>query len=167
MVFAKIQGASPKKIKKVKNNLPELLELDWDEEPVINLLEPEEFHEHYQTLASTREKQEQCLAQINTRLCDHCLIPCNFQYCNKCNLIYNPLPSMIYTIPEKKELISSCALKSESIFNSDSNSDNEDDENTSSSSAQYGNENINDSDSNLNPKIYIVLSDLSKEQELK
>ncbi|KAG9295182.1 hypothetical protein G9A89_006163 [Geosiphon pyriformis] len=90
-----------------------------------------------------------------------------FNYCNECNLIYNPSPCMIYTIPKEKEPISSCTSKSESMFNPDFNSNNEDDENTGSSSAQYGNEKIYDSDSNLNPKIYIVLSDFFKEQELK
>ncbi|KAG9302674.1 hypothetical protein G9A89_007378 [Geosiphon pyriformis] len=73
---------------------------------------------------------------------------------------------MIYTIPEE-EPISSCASELESVFNPNSNSNNDDNKNTGSSSTQYGNEDINDSDSNSNPKIYIVLSDLSKEQELK
>ncbi|KAG9294718.1 hypothetical protein G9A89_008197 [Geosiphon pyriformis] len=74
---------------------------------------------------------------------------------------------MIYTIPEEEEPISNCTSESESIFNPDSNSDNDNDENNGSSSTQNGNENISDSDFNLNPKIYIVLPDLSKEQELK
>ncbi|KAG9292084.1 hypothetical protein G9A89_017984 [Geosiphon pyriformis] len=73
----------------------------------------------------------------------------------------------IYMILEREKPISSCTSESESIFNSNSNSDNEDDKNTSSSSMQYGNKNINDSDFNSNPEIYIVLSDLSKEQKLK
>ncbi|KAG9304160.1 hypothetical protein G9A89_019722 [Geosiphon pyriformis] len=167
MAFAKIQGALSKEIKEVKNNLPELLELNWDKELVINLLEPKEFHEHYQTLAPTKEKQKQYLAQINTRLCDHCLISCDFQYCNECDLIYNPPPRMIYTIPEEEEPISSCVSESKLIFNPDSNSNNKDNKNTNSSSMQYGNKNINNSDSDLNPKIYIALPDLSKEQELK
>ncbi|KAG9306650.1 hypothetical protein G9A89_004197 [Geosiphon pyriformis] len=167
MALTKIQGASPEEIKEVKNNPPEPLELDWDEELVINLLKPEEFHEHYQTLAPTREEQEQHLAQINTRLCNYCLIPCDFQYCNECDLIYNLSPCIIYTIPKEEKPINSCTSKSESIFNPNSNSDNEDDENTGSSSVQYGNKNINNSDSDLNPEIYIVLPNLSKEQELK
>ncbi|KAG9302464.1 hypothetical protein G9A89_006428 [Geosiphon pyriformis] len=37
-----------------------------DPEPVINLLDPEQFHEHYQKLAPMREKQKQCLEEINT-----------------------------------------------------------------------------------------------------
>ncbi|KAG9286792.1 hypothetical protein G9A89_012342 [Geosiphon pyriformis] len=131
------------------------------------LINSEQFHKHYQELAPTREEQKQHLKEINTQLCDHCLIPCDFQYCNKCDLIYNPPPCMIYTIPEEKEPISNCISESESIFNSDSNSDNDNDENNDFSSTQNGNENISDSDSNSNPKIYIVLSDLSKEQELK
>ncbi|KAG9286110.1 hypothetical protein G9A89_010124 [Geosiphon pyriformis] len=40
--------------------------------------DPKEFHKHYQHLAPTREEQEQCLEQLNTRLCQHCLILCDF-----------------------------------------------------------------------------------------
>ncbi|KAG9305869.1 hypothetical protein G9A89_016521 [Geosiphon pyriformis] len=128
---------------------------------------PEEFHEHYQQLALTREEQEEWLVQLNTRLCDHCLILCDFQYCNECDLIYNSPPYIIYTIPEEKEPISSCTLELKSVFDPNSNSDNDDNENTSSSSAQNNNENISNSDSDSNPKIYIALPNLSKEQELK
>ncbi|KAG9289450.1 hypothetical protein G9A89_008011 [Geosiphon pyriformis] len=167
MALAKIEGALPEEIREIKNNPPEPIELDWDSEPVINLLELEEFHEHYQRLASTREEQEQWLEQLNTRLCCHCLILSNFEYCNECNLIYNPPSCMIYTIPEEKEPISSCILESESVFDSDSNSDNDDDKNTGSSSIQIGNKNNSDLDSNSNPEIYITLSDLTKEQILK
>ncbi|KAG9287782.1 hypothetical protein G9A89_017377 [Geosiphon pyriformis] len=39
---------------------------------------PEEFYEHYQNLAPMRKEQEQHLEEINTQLCDHCLIPCDF-----------------------------------------------------------------------------------------
>ncbi|KAG9301762.1 hypothetical protein G9A89_003309 [Geosiphon pyriformis] len=67
MTLAKIQEASPEEIKEVKNNLPELLELNWDKEPVINLLEPEKFYEHYQTLAPTKEEQEQHLYSDNNK----------------------------------------------------------------------------------------------------
>ncbi|KAG9297764.1 hypothetical protein G9A89_011279 [Geosiphon pyriformis] len=74
---------------------------------------------------------------------------------------------MIYTIPEEKEPISSCTSESESVFNPDSNSDNNDDENTGSSFVQNNNKNINNWDSNSNPEIYIVLSDLTKKQILK
>ncbi|KAG9294910.1 hypothetical protein G9A89_003250 [Geosiphon pyriformis] len=50
MALAKIKGAIQP---------PEPLELDWDTEPIINLLDPEQFHKHYQELAPTREEQEQ------------------------------------------------------------------------------------------------------------
>ncbi|KAG9295566.1 hypothetical protein G9A89_003869 [Geosiphon pyriformis] len=133
---------------------------------VINLLDPKQFHKHYQELAPTREEQEQHLEQLNTQLCQHCLILCDFQYCNECDLIYNPLPCMIYMIP-KEEPINSCTLELESVFNLNSNSNNDDNKNTSSSSVQYGNKNINDSDFDSNPEIYIALFDLSKKQELK
>ncbi|KAG9294841.1 hypothetical protein G9A89_008533 [Geosiphon pyriformis] len=78
---------------------------------------------------------------------------------------------MIYMIPEEKEPISSCALKSESPFNPDSNSNNNDNENNGSSSIQNDNDNDNninsDSNSNSNYEQYIVLPDLTKKQELK
>ncbi|KAG9289392.1 hypothetical protein G9A89_007953 [Geosiphon pyriformis] len=170
MALAKIKGAMPKEIKVIKDNPPEPLELDWDAEPIINLLDPEQFHKHYQELAPTKEEQEQQLEQLNARLCQHCLIPCNFQYCDECDLIYNPPPCMIYTIPEEEEPISSCVSESESPINCDSNSDN-DNNNNGSSSTQNGNDNNNDfnSDTNadLNYEQYIALPDFSKEQELK
>ncbi|KAG9292071.1 hypothetical protein G9A89_017971 [Geosiphon pyriformis] len=106
-------------------------------------------------LAPTKKKQKQCLEEINTQLCNYCLIPCDFQYCNGCNLIYNSPLHMIYTILEEKKPISNCASESESIFNPDLNFDNNDDENNGSSFTQNGNENISNSDSDSNPKIYI------------
>ncbi|KAG9294413.1 hypothetical protein G9A89_001918 [Geosiphon pyriformis] len=170
MELAKIEGAMPEEIKMIKDNPPVLLELDRDAEPIINLLDLEQFHEYYQKLAPTREEQEQWLEQLNTRLCQHCLIPCDFQYCNECDLIYNPPPRMIYMILEEEKPISSCASESELPINRDSNSDN-DDNNNGSSSIQNGNDDENDSDSDskpdLNYKQYIALSDLSKKQELK
>ncbi|KAG9290276.1 hypothetical protein G9A89_022252 [Geosiphon pyriformis] len=170
MAFAKIEGAMPEEIKTIKGNPPESLKLDWDTEPIINLLDLEQFHEHYQELAPTREEQEQWLKQLNAQLCQHCLIPCDFQYCDECDLIYNLPPRMIYSIPEKEEPISSCTSESESPINCDSNSDN-DDNNNSLSSIQNDNDNDNDSNSdsnsNLNYKQYIALPDLSKKQELK
>ncbi|KAG9293371.1 hypothetical protein G9A89_007617 [Geosiphon pyriformis] len=166
MALTKIEEAIPKEIKMIKNNSSEPIELDWSPELVINLLDPEQFHEHYQKLAPIREEQEQRLEQLNTQLCQYCLILCDFQYCNKCDLIYNPPSCMIYTIPEE-ELISSCASELKSVFNPNSNFDNDNNENNSFSSMQYDNKNINNSDSNSNPEIYIVLLDLSKEQELK
>ncbi|KAG9285873.1 hypothetical protein G9A89_013298 [Geosiphon pyriformis] len=166
MALAKIERATPEEIKTIKNNPSEPIKLDCDPKPVINLLDPEQFHKYYQELAPTREEQEQCLEQLNTRLCQYCLIPCDFQYCNEYDFIYNPLPCMIYMIPEEKP-ISSCVSELESVFNPDSNSNNDNNENTSSSSMQYGNKNINNSDSDSNHKIYIALLDLSKKQELK
>ncbi|KAG9284102.1 hypothetical protein G9A89_022876 [Geosiphon pyriformis] len=170
MATAKIEGVSPEEIQTIKNNPPESIELDWDAEPVINFLEPEEFHEHYQNLAPTRKKQEQWLTQLNTKLCCHYLIPSDFEYCDNCDLIYNPPPCIIYLIPEEEKPISSCASESESLINCNPDS-NKDDRNNSSSSIQNGNDDENNSDldskPNLNYKQYIALPDLSKEQELK
>ncbi|KAG9297589.1 hypothetical protein G9A89_007664 [Geosiphon pyriformis] len=105
--------------------------MNYDVEPVINFLEPEEFHEHYQNLAPTRKEQEQWLVQLNTRLCHHCLISSDFEYCDDCDLIYNLPSCMIYTIFEEEKPISSCALESELLINHDPDFD-DDDKNTGS-----------------------------------
>ncbi|KAG9291011.1 hypothetical protein G9A89_012883 [Geosiphon pyriformis] len=155
MATAKIEGMLPEEIRTIKNNPPEPIKLNWDAEPVINFLKPEEFYKHYQNLAPTREKQEQWLAQLNTKLCCHCLILSNFKYCDDCDLIYNPPPCMIYSILEEEEPISSCASESELLINRNSDFDNDDENNDSNSKPD------------LNYKQYIALPDLSKEQELK
>ncbi|KAG9298086.1 hypothetical protein G9A89_004950 [Geosiphon pyriformis] len=168
MANAKVEGAMSSKILKIKNNLPKQVDIILIPNPdaFLNIkTNSENFHKHYQNLVPTREKQKEHLAQLNTQLCDHCLIPCDFQYCNECNLIYNLPPCMIYTIPEEIKPISNCTSESESIFNSDSNSNNDD--NNDSSLVQYGNEINSNSDSNPNYEQYIALPDLSKEQELK
>ncbi|KAG9306731.1 hypothetical protein G9A89_004440 [Geosiphon pyriformis] len=77
MANAKVESALPSKILEIKNNPPEptniVLVLNLD--AFLNLENsPEEFYEHYQNLAPTRKEQEQRLEEINTRLCDHCLI---------------------------------------------------------------------------------------------
>ncbi|KAG9306864.1 hypothetical protein G9A89_005765 [Geosiphon pyriformis] len=174
MTNAKIEKATPSKILEIKNNSPEPVDIVLIPNPKTFLdieTGPEKFHKYYQNLALIREEQEQCLEQLNTRLYQYCLILCNFQYCNECDLIYNPPIHMIYMIPEKKEPISSCALELESNFNLNSDSNNDDDENNSFSFVPYGNNNNNnldsDSNSNLNHEQYIALSDLTKEQELK
>ncbi|KAG9307618.1 hypothetical protein G9A89_023183 [Geosiphon pyriformis] len=154
MALAKIEGTSLEEIRTVKNNSPELIELDWDSEPVINLLDPEQFHEHYQELAPTKEGQKQWLEQLNTRLYHHCLILSDFKYCNKCDFIYNSLPRIIYMIPEEEEPINSCTLESELLFDPNSNSDNDDDKNT----------NLN---SDLKYEQYIAIPNLTKKQKLK
>ncbi|KAG9298070.1 hypothetical protein G9A89_018153 [Geosiphon pyriformis] len=167
MALTKIEGVLQEKIRIIKNNTPDLIKLDWNPEPIINLLDPKQFYKHYSKLALIKEEQEQCLEQLNIRLCQHCLIPCDFQYCNKCNLIYNPPSCMIYTILKEEKPISSCTSELESTFNSDSNSDNNNNKNNGSNSAQYGNEINNNSDSNSNPKTYIMLPNLTKKQKLK
>ncbi|KAG9307513.1 hypothetical protein G9A89_017343 [Geosiphon pyriformis] len=93
----------------IKNNLLELIKLNWgsNSEIILELMDPEQFY----------------------KLCDYCLIPYDFQYCNEYNLIYNSPLCIIYMIPEKNKSISSCASKSESTFNSDSNFNNDDNKN--------------------------------------
>ncbi|KAG9301060.1 hypothetical protein G9A89_015796 [Geosiphon pyriformis] len=127
----------------------------------------EEKHAMNCKLALTREKQEQQLEEINTSLCNHCLILCDFQYCNEYDLIYNSPLCIIYTILQEEKPISSCTSKLKLTFNSDSNSNNDDDENNSSSSVSNDHKNYNDLNSNSNPKTYITLPDLTKKQELK
>ncbi|KAG9299098.1 hypothetical protein G9A89_020411 [Geosiphon pyriformis] len=67
-LLTKIEETSPEEIRIIKNNLPESIELNWDPNPNIILepINPEQFHKHYQELAPTWEKQEQCLEEINT-----------------------------------------------------------------------------------------------------
>ncbi|KAG9298006.1 hypothetical protein G9A89_018834 [Geosiphon pyriformis] len=147
MANAKVQEAMPSEILEIKNNSPEQVDIIFIPNPDAFLdieTNSEDFHEHYQNLAPTREEQKQWLAQLNTPLCDHCLIPCDFQYCND-----------------------SCTLELESIFNPDSNSNNDDNKNTGFSSVQYSNEDNSNLDSNPNSKTFIVLLDLTKKQELK
>ncbi|KAG9299513.1 hypothetical protein G9A89_020684 [Geosiphon pyriformis] len=157
MANTKVEGALPNEILEIKNNPPEPTD-------IVLVLNPD-------NLAPTREKQEQRLEEINTQLCDHCLIPYDFQFCNDCDLIYNLPPCMIYTIPKEKKPINNCTSKSESSSNPDSNSNNNDNKNNGSSSIQngYNNDNDSNSDSNsdLNYEQYIAFSDFTKKQELK
>ncbi|KAG9292864.1 hypothetical protein G9A89_016226 [Geosiphon pyriformis] len=168
MTYAMSKSATTEELKEIKDNPLSLPEPEYVQmfDVFGNAKDDlEEFHKHYQ------EKQEKHLAQLNTRLCDHCLIPCDFQYCNECDFIYNLPPHMIYTIPKEEEPISSCASESESPLNLDSNSNNNDNKNNGSSSVQNGNDNDNDinsdSNSDSNYEQYIVLLELTKEQELK
>ncbi|KAG9288991.1 hypothetical protein G9A89_015540 [Geosiphon pyriformis] len=153
IAYVKAEGTTTSKLLKIKNNL-------------LTLSEPK-YVQTFNVFALTREEQEQYLKEINTQLREHCLILCDFQYCNEYNLIYNPPPYIIYTIPEKNKPISNCTSKLESTFNPDSNSDNDDDKNNSSSSAQNSNKIYDALNSDSNPKTFITLLDLTKEQELK
>ncbi|KAG9284365.1 hypothetical protein G9A89_023622 [Geosiphon pyriformis] len=61
-------------------------------------------------LVPTHKEQEQRLADLNTKLCNYCLIPCHFQYCNECDFMFNPPPRILFPItelpePEKEVLI--------------------------------------------------------------
>ncbi|KAG9294225.1 hypothetical protein G9A89_021584 [Geosiphon pyriformis] len=62
MVNAKIKGAMPSEILKIKNNPPEPVNIVLIPNPDAFLdleADPEEFHEHYQNLAPTKEEQKQ------------------------------------------------------------------------------------------------------------
>ncbi|KAG9290047.1 hypothetical protein G9A89_010353 [Geosiphon pyriformis] len=170
MANTKVKDTSLREILKIKNNPLEPVNIVIIPNPDTFLdikIGPEEFYKYYQNLTLTKEEQKQCLEEINTQLCDHCLISCDFQYCNKCNLIYNPPSYMIYTILKKNEPINSCILELELQFNLNSNSNNNDNKNNGSSFIQNSNKNNNNSDSDSNPEQYIVLSDLTKKQKLK
>ncbi|KAG9304916.1 hypothetical protein G9A89_010778 [Geosiphon pyriformis] len=93
--------------------------------------------------------------------------PVEFKIRDKCDLIYNLLPRIIYTIPEEDKPINSCTSESELTFNLNSKSDNDNDENNSSSSASISNKIYNNSNFDSDPKTFIALSNLTKKQELK
>ncbi|KAG9300382.1 hypothetical protein G9A89_010006 [Geosiphon pyriformis] len=67
MTLAKIEGALPEEIRMIKNNPPKPIELDWDPESVINLLDPEQFYKHYQELALTKEESSLAKRGINIK----------------------------------------------------------------------------------------------------
>ncbi|KAG9286353.1 hypothetical protein G9A89_014519 [Geosiphon pyriformis] len=170
MVSVKAEGITTNKLLEIKNNPLFLSEPEYVQTfDIFGNIEDdlEEFHKHYQHLAPTREEQKQCLEQLNTRLCQYCLILYDFQNCNECNLIYNPPIRIIYTIPKEEEPINSCALESGSTFNPNLNSDNDDDKNNSFSSTQLNKKNNGNSDSDLNPETYIMLPNFFKEQKLR
>ncbi|KAG9305981.1 hypothetical protein G9A89_009305 [Geosiphon pyriformis] len=47
--------------------------------------------------------QEQQLVNLNTKLCNYYLISCYFQYCNKCDLMFNPSSRILYLITKLSE----------------------------------------------------------------
>ncbi|KAG9306685.1 hypothetical protein G9A89_004232 [Geosiphon pyriformis] len=107
MASTKAEGTTPKEIREIKDN-PWMLKYTGPNYPEDNFFtdDPDTFQNRYQKLAPTREEQKQRLADLNTKLCNHCLIPCHFQYCNECNLMFNPPPRILFPItelPEPKE----------------------------------------------------------------
>ncbi|KAG9304854.1 hypothetical protein G9A89_000767 [Geosiphon pyriformis] len=96
MAYAKTEGVTTSKLLKIKNNFLLLPEPKYVQTvDILGNIEngSEEFYEHYQYLAPTREKQEQYLKQLNTRLCQHCLIPCDFYNNNDSNSDLNSDPN--------------------------------------------------------------------------
>ncbi|KAG9296212.1 hypothetical protein G9A89_014804 [Geosiphon pyriformis] len=104
--------------------------------------DPEYFHKHYQNLALTKKEQKQRLANLNMKLCNHCLIPCHFQYCDKCNIMFNPPSKKLYPITKLLE----SKVKEELITK---------------------NMSLQDPTKDTETAQYFVYSDLSKELELK
>ncbi|KAG9286072.1 hypothetical protein G9A89_022749 [Geosiphon pyriformis] len=103
--------------------------------------DPDAFQNQYQELASIHEEQEQRLADLNTKLCDHCLIPCHFQYCDKCDLMFNSPPRILFPITELPEPEEEVLITKDMSFQ--------------------------DSTEDTKTEQYLMYSDLSKELELK
>ncbi|KAG9290965.1 hypothetical protein G9A89_011115 [Geosiphon pyriformis] len=107
MASAKFEDATLNEIQEIKKNpfVPEYKEPDYIIEDFFTD-DSDVFQDCYQELAPTQEEQEQRLADLNIKLCDHCLIPCHFQYCDKCDLMFNPLSKILHLIdklPESEE----------------------------------------------------------------
>ncbi|KAG9286156.1 hypothetical protein G9A89_010170 [Geosiphon pyriformis] len=51
-----------------------------------------------------KSKKIYLLADLNTKLCDHCLISCHFQYCDECDLMFNLPPKILFLITKLLEL---------------------------------------------------------------
>ncbi|KAG9299368.1 hypothetical protein G9A89_014016 [Geosiphon pyriformis] len=101
MISVKAESATTSKLLEIKNNplslpKPEYI-MTFD---IFGNIEDDSkyFYEHYQNLASTRKEQKQRLADLNTKLCDHCLISCYFQYYNKCDIMFNLPSKKLYPI---------------------------------------------------------------------
>ncbi|KAG9284415.1 hypothetical protein G9A89_023672 [Geosiphon pyriformis] len=69
---AKVRGGTAEEIRRWKESAEVANEVTS-----YNMFDPvDEFQDYYQQLCPTRQEQEQYLAQINTYLCENCLIPC-------------------------------------------------------------------------------------------
>ncbi|KAG9307612.1 hypothetical protein G9A89_023177 [Geosiphon pyriformis] len=55
--------------------------------------EVEVYHQIASHTYSTKEAQAQWLEQINVKLCEECIMPCNEQWCPECYALSIPLPS--------------------------------------------------------------------------
>ncbi|KAG9293946.1 hypothetical protein G9A89_019284 [Geosiphon pyriformis] len=76
---AKVRGGTAEEIQRWKESAEVA-----DEVASYNMFNPvDEFQDYYQQLCPTRQEQEQYLAQINTYLCENCLIPCQNQCCEE------------------------------------------------------------------------------------
>ncbi|KAG9303184.1 hypothetical protein G9A89_004274 [Geosiphon pyriformis] len=126
MASVKAESTTTRKLLEIKNNPLFLSESEYV--MTFNIFgnienNPEYFHKHYQNLALTKKEQKQRLADLNTKLYNHCLISYYFQYCNKCNIIFNSPPRKLYLItklPEPKieeELITKDMLFQDPIEN--------------------------------------------------
>ncbi|KAG9291437.1 hypothetical protein G9A89_021856 [Geosiphon pyriformis] len=77
---AKVRGGTAEEIRHWKESAEVA-----DEVASYNMFDPvDEFQDYYQQLCLTQQEQKQYLAQINTYLCENCLIPCQSQCCEEC-----------------------------------------------------------------------------------
>ncbi|KAG9292794.1 hypothetical protein G9A89_006355 [Geosiphon pyriformis] len=142
MTSAKAEGAMPKKIREIKDNpwMPEYTGPNYPEDDFFTD-NPDVFQNQYQELAPTHKEQEQRLADLNTKLCDHCLIFCHFQYCDECDLMFNPSPRILFPITELPEPKKEVLITEDMLFQ--------------------------DPTENTETEQYLAYPDLSKELELK
>ncbi|KAG9285144.1 hypothetical protein G9A89_004359 [Geosiphon pyriformis] len=69
---AKVKGRTTEEIRRWKESAEVA-----DKVANYNMFDPvDKFQDYYQQLCPTRQEQEQYFAQINTYLCENCLIPC-------------------------------------------------------------------------------------------
>ncbi|KAG9302394.1 hypothetical protein G9A89_011444 [Geosiphon pyriformis] len=77
---AKVRGGTAEEIRCWKESAEVA-----DEVASYNMFDPvDKFQDYYQQLCPIRQEQEQYLTQINTYLCENCLIPCQNQCCKEC-----------------------------------------------------------------------------------
>ncbi|KAG9304192.1 hypothetical protein G9A89_019754 [Geosiphon pyriformis] len=142
MANTKAEGTTTKEIRKIKDNswMLKYTRPDYPEDDFFTD-DPDTFQNQYQELALTCEKQEQRLADLNTKLCNYCLIPCHFQYCDECDLMFNPLPRILFPITELPEPKEEVLITKDMLFQ--------------------------DPTENTETEQYLAYPDLSKELELK
>ncbi|KAG9301337.1 hypothetical protein G9A89_018009 [Geosiphon pyriformis] len=117
MASTKTKSVMPKEIQEIKDN-PWMSEYNRPDYPENDFFtnDPDAFQNRYQELAPTCEEQKQRLADLNIKLCNHCLIPCHFQYCDECDLMFNPPPKILFPITELPESEKKVLITEDMLF---------------------------------------------------